>query len=86
MYKKTIIIFLLFLAPIAVIEQHKKDKFSQIIPNQYLTTEKNNLYQVEPLFESNKETSIKIKHYWEEGDLLSLQQYCSSDGKIFHNF
>ena len=74
-----IITFLLFLVPIALIEPHKKNKFSQIITNQFVKAEKNNLYVLGLLFESNKGKEIDMKHYGEEGNLLSQKKYCSSD-------
>ena len=86
MYKKTILTFLLFLAPIALIEQLNKDSSSQIIRNKYNTIEKNNLYLIDRLFIDDKENSIEIKNCWEEGDLLSQKRYCSSNEKFFHNF
>ena len=48
--------------------------------------DKNNLDQINNLFEANEEKSIEIKNCWEEGDLLSQKRYCSSNEKYFHNF
>ena len=85
MYKKTIITLLLFLAPIAFFEHHKKDSKSQIINNKYDMVKKNNLNLMNSLFE-NDENTILIKDCWEKGDLLSQKRYCSSNEKFFHNF
>ena len=85
MYKKTIFTLLLFLAPIAFIEQTKHDYFSQINSNKYVKIGNDNYQLIDSLFEANKENSIEIKNCWEEGDLLSQKRYCSSNEKYFHN-
>ena len=76
MYKKTIFTLLLFLAPIGIIEQYKKDKSPQIFNYEYNMKEKNNLHQIDNLFEANEEKNITLRNYWEE-DLLSQKRYCS---------
>tara|TARA_B100000073_G_scaffold47639_1_gene35150 strand:- start:2163 stop:2423 length:261 start_codon:yes stop_codon:yes gene_type:complete len=86
MYKKALISFLIFLAPIAWIEQNKKEKYYQTKTKQLEMTEKNNHNLVDLLFEPNKETSIEVKDCWEEGDLASQKRYCSSEKKYFHIF
>lgn len=86
MYKKTLFTLLLFLSPIALVEQPKKNSSSQIISNKYNTIEKNNLHLIDSLFEIDEFNSIEIKNCWEEGDLLSQKRYCSSNEKFFDNF
>ena len=86
MYKKTLFTLLLFLAPIALIEQNKQDSSSQIISNEYFRIGNNDSLLIDNLFEANEENSIEIKNCWEEGDLLSQKRYCSSNEKSFHNF
>ena len=85
MFNKTIFTLLLFLAPIAFIEQTKNNSSSQIKSNEYVRNGNNN-HLVDSLFEANEENSIEIKNCWEEGDLLSQKRYCSSNEKYFHNF
>ena len=82
MYKKTILTLLLFLAPIGIIEQHKKNRSPRIINYEYNMIEKNNLHQIDNLFEANEEKNISIKNYWEE-DLYSQKRYCSSNKNFF---
>ena len=82
MYKKTIFTLLLFLAPIAFIEQTKYDSSSQVNSNKYVKIGNYNL--INRLFEDNEKNSIEIKSCWEEGDLLSQKRYCSSNEKYFH--
>ena len=84
MYKKTLFILFLFLAPITFIEQLHKGNLSQIVNNNYDMI-KNNFHLTDSLFEDN-ENRIEIKNCWEEGDLLSQKRYCSSNEKFFHNF
>ena len=84
MYKKTILTLLLFLAPIALIEQAKHDNSSQINSNKYVRINNDNYHLIDSLFEAN-ENSIEIKNCWEEGDLLSQKRYCSSNETYFHN-
>ena len=86
MYKKTIFTLLLFLAPIAFIEQTKHDNFSQINSNKYVKIGNDNYELIDHLFEANEKNSIEIKNCWEEGDLLSQKRYCSSNDKYFNNF
>ena len=85
MYKKTIFTLILFLAPIAFIEQTKDNYFSQINSNKYVKAVNDNYQQIDSLFEANAENSIEIKNCWEEGDLLSQKRYCSSYETYFHN-
>ena len=82
MYKKTIFTLLLFLAPIAFIEQTKYDSSSQVNSNKYVKIDNYNL--INRLFEDNEKNSIEIKSCWEEGDLVSQKRYCSSNEKYFH--
>ena len=77
MYKKTIFTLLLFLAPIGIIEQHKKDSSPRIINYEYNMIKKNHLHPIDDLFKANKKNNITIKNCLEE-DLLSQKQYCSS--------
>ena len=84
MFKKTIVTLLLFLAPIAFIEQTKQDNSSQIISNKYVRIGNDNHHLIDNLFEADEENSIEIKNCWEEGDLLSQKRYCSSNEKYFH--
>ena len=81
MYKKTIFTLLLFIDPIAVIEQLKKINLSQIVSSKYDIIEKNNLHLTDNLCKDN-ENRIETKKFWEEEDLLSHQRYSSSK-KIF---
>ena len=82
MYKKTIITLLLFLAPIGIIEQLKKNRSPRNINYEFNMIENNNLHQIDNLFEANEEKNITIKNCWEE-DLLSQKRYCSSSKKFF---
>ena len=84
MYKKTIFTLLLFLAPIAFIEQTKYDSSSQVNSNKYVKIGNDNYHLIDRLFEGNEENSIEIKSCWEEGDLLSQKRYCSSNEKYFN--
>ena len=86
MYKKTIFTFLLFLAPIAFIEQTKKDNSFQIMSNEYNKIGNNDHHLIDRLFIADEDNSIEITNCWEEGDLLSQKRYCSSNEKYFHNF
>ena len=76
MYKKTIFTLLLFLAPIGIIEQHKKDSSPRIINYEYNMIKKNHLHQIDDLFKANEKNNITVKNCLEE-DLLSQKQYCS---------
>ena len=82
MYKKTIFTLLLFLAPIGIIEQYKKDGSPRIINYEYNMIKKNHLHQIDDLFKANEEKNITIKNFLEE-DLLSQKRYYSSSKKIF---
>ena len=86
MYKKNILTLLLFIAPIAFIEQTKHKSSSQIISNKYVRLGNINHHLIDRLFEANEENSIEIKNCWEEGDLLSQKRYCSSNDEYFNNF
>ena len=77
MYKKTIFTLLLFLAPIGIIEKHKKDGSPRIINYEYNLIKKNHLHQIDDLFKANEEKNITIKNCLEE-DLLSQKRYCLS--------
>ena len=81
MYKKTIFTLLLFLAPIGIIEQHKKDSSPRIINYEYNMIKKNHLNQIDDLFKANDKKNITIKNCLEE-DLLS-QKLCCSSSKNF---
>ena len=85
MYKKTIFTLFLFLAPIAAVEQLKKDNLSHIIKNNSNIIEINNLHLTDSLFKDD-ENRVEIKNCWEEGDLLSQKRYCLSNENFFHNF
>ena len=85
MYKKTIFTLLLFIDPIAVIEQLKKINLSQIVSSKYDIIEKNNLHLTDNLCKDN-ENRIETKKFWEEEDLLSHQRYSSSKKNFFHDF
>ena len=61
MYKKTIFTLLLFLAPIAFIEQTKHDSSSQVNRNKYVKIGNDNYHLIDTLFEGNEENSIEIK-------------------------
>ncbi len=77
MYKKTIFTLLLFLTPIGIIEQHKKNGSPQIINYEYHMIKKNHLHQKDDLFKANEEKNITIKNCLAE-DFLSQKRYCSS--------
>ena len=85
MNKKNIFTLFLFFAPIASIEQLKKDNSSHIIKNKSDIVKANNIRLKDRLFEDD-ENRIEIKNCWEKGDLLSQKRYCSSNEKFFHNF
>ena len=85
MYKKTIFTLLLFLVPIAFIEQLKKDNLSHIIKSKSDIVRINNIRTTDSLFEDD-ENRIEIKNCWEQGDLLSQKRYCSSNENFFQNF
>ena len=81
MYKKTIFTLLLFVAPIGIIEQHKKNNSPRIINYEYNMIKKNHLHQIDDLFKANEKKNITIKNCLEE-DLLS-QKLCFSSSKNF---
>ena len=85
MNKKIIFTLLLFLAPIAFIEQTKDDNLSQINSNKNVKFSNSNYQLIESLFAANEEKSIEIKNCWEEEDLISQKRYCLSNKKYFHN-
>ena len=82
MYKKSIFNLLLFLTPIGINEQHKKDISPRMINYKYNILGKNNLHQIDNLFEANDDKNFTIKIFWEE-HLLSHKRYCSSSKKLF---
>ena len=82
MYKKSIFNLLLFLSPIGINEQHKKDISPRIINYKYNILGKNNLHQIDNLFEANDDKNFTIKIFWEE-HLLPNKRYCSSSKKFF---
>ena len=82
MYKKTIFTLLLFLAPIGIIEQHKKESSPRIINYEYNMIKKYHLHQIDDLLKANEEKKITIKNCLEE-NLLSQKRYCSFSKKIF---
>jgi uncharacterized membrane protein YjjP (DUF1212 family) len=84
MYKKIIFTLLIFLAPIGIIEQTKKDKYLQIIYYEYDMIEHNKLHQIDNLFEANEKNRITIKNYFKEVDLLSQKRYISLSEILFH--
>ena len=59
MYKKTIFTLLLFLAPIGIIELHKKDSSPRIINYEYNMIKKNHLHQIDDLFKADEEKDNK---------------------------
>ena len=85
MYIKPTFTLLIFFAPIAIIEKTKDNNFSQINSNKYVKVDNDNYQLIDSLFEANKENSIEIKKCWEEGELLSQKQYCSSNETYFRN-
>ena len=82
MYKKTIFTLTIFLTPIGIIKQDKEDRSPQIINCEFNMIEKNNLRQIDNLFEANEEKNIAIKNSWKE-DLYSQKRYCSSSKNFF---
>ena len=76
MYKKTIFNLLIFLVPIGIIEQNKKDVSPRIINYEYNMIESNNLQRIDNLFEAYEEKNTTVKNCWEE-DLLFQKKYCS---------
>jgi len=82
MYKKTIFTLTIFLTPIGIIKQDKEDRSPQIINCEFNMIEKNNLRQIDNLFEANEEKNIAIKNCWKE-DLYSQKRYCSSSKNFF---
>ncbi len=85
MYKRIFITFLIFFAPIALVEQHKNTESSKLAMKKFNMIEKTNLYFVDSIFEANKENSIEIRNCWEEGDLPSQKRYCSSSDNFINN-
>ena len=86
MYKSTIFPFLIILDPFAFIEQHTKDKSSQITAQKFYEIENNKIHIVDHLFKSNEKKDMEIKNFWEEEDLASQKQYCSYNKNSLHNF
>ena len=85
MNKKTVFTLFLFLAPIAFIEQLKKDNLSHIIKSKSDIVKINNIRTTDSLFEDD-ENRIEIKNCWEQGDLLSQKRYCSTNENVLHKF
>ena len=83
MYKKIIITFLIFLTPIAFIEQQNKNKSSQLSIKQLNCIKNSNLNRLELLFNANKENKIVMKNCWKEEVLVSQKLYYLSNEKIF---
>ena len=86
MYKRTIFPFLIIFDPFAFIEQHTKDKSSEITAQKFYEIEKNKIHIVDHLFKSNEKKYMEIKNVWEKEDLASQKQYCSFNKNSFHNF
>ena len=84
MSRKIIITFLIFFTPIAIIEQYKKDKSSEIAIEEF--NSKSNFHQLDRLLDNNNKNSIEIKSCWEKGDLASQKRYCSSAENFWNNF
>ena len=61
MYKKIIFTLLIFLVPIGIIEQNKKDRSPQIINYKFDMMRTNNFHHIDSLFEANKENIISKK-------------------------
>ena len=61
MYKKIIFTLLIFLGPIGIIEQNKKDRSPQIINFEYDMICKKNYHLIDSLFEANEENNITNK-------------------------
>ena len=71
MYKKIIIIFLIFFAPFAIIEQQQKDQSSKLNIKKFNMDKKNNFHLAENLIETNQDNGIEVKNCWEELDFAS---------------
>ena len=84
MSRKIIIIFLIFFTPIAIIEQYKKDKSSEIAIEEF--NSKSNFHQLDRSLDNNNKNSIEIKSCWEKGDLASQKRYCSSTENFLNGF
>ena len=85
MYKKNIFNLLIFLMPISIIGQDKKDKSTRIINYEFNMLENNNLHQKDNLFEANEEKNILVKNCWEE-ELLSKKNIAHLAKIFFYNF
>ena len=70
MYKELIITFVIFLTPIAVVEQYRK----------------NNINQINYLITTNERFNFEIKNFWKKKMVATHKEYCSSDKNIFHYF
>ena len=85
MYKKSIFNLLLFLTPIGINEQHKKDISPRMINYKYNILGKNNLHQIDNLFEANDDKNFTTKFfgkniYYLTNDIAHLAK------NFFHNF
>ena len=61
MYKKNIFTLFLFLTPIGIIEQQKKDRSPQIINYEYDIIEQKSLHLIDRLFEDDEGNNITKK-------------------------
>ena len=86
MGRKIIITFLIFFAPITIIEQHKRENYSQLAIEKFNMNGKRNFHKLDRLFDTYKKNSIEIKGCWEKGDLASQKRYCSSAENFFEGF
>ena len=76
MYKKIIFTLIIFLAPIGIIEQNKKDRSPQIINYEYDMIEKNHDL-IDRLFKANEGNNITDKRvdkkiYYLKNDIVHL--------------
>ena len=79
----TIIIFLISLPQVTIIDQYKS---SQLTIKQFNMIKKNNLYLVELLYDVNQDTSIDIKDFREEGNLVSQNDIANLTKNYFITF
>ena len=86
MSREIIITFLIFFTPIAIIEQYKKDNFSELAIEQFNINRKSNFHLLDSLFDYNKKNSIEIKNCRRKGDLTSQKRYCSSAENFLQDF
>ena len=81
MYRKLIVTFLIFVAPIAIIEQNK---LSKLVIEESNIFEKDEMHPIDRFFEAIEENSIDIKNCWEDKDLASQKTYCLISKKFFN--